>query len=195
MSCGSNARQRRRLGELAAHRQGGLRALSMYSPGLLLVSWPPSQNSLRAQRPLRSDSCDKSVYEARKRAATKSSKPRRLAKMRRGLPGHDFAETWLALDGRKTAHHVSSRQAVPGRGLISVAAAMLGLGAGALARIVTDSSRLFERSGLRARSELRDADPRPSIAAKSERSADRHSNESPAGYRLPRREDLPLRGR
>ena len=54
-----------------------------------------SRNSLRALRPLRSNRRDESVHEARKRAATKSSKPRRLATMRRGLPGHDFVATWL----------------------------------------------------------------------------------------------------
>jgi hypothetical protein len=37
-----------------------------------------SMNSLRALRPLRSDSIDKSEHEARKRAAKKSNKRRRL---------------------------------------------------------------------------------------------------------------------
>src|SRR4030095_5982270 len=63
---------------------------------------------LRALRPLRSNRCDESVHEARKRAATKSSKPRRLATMRRGLPGHAFAETGLALDAC-TPHELSCR--------------------------------------------------------------------------------------
>ena len=41
---------------------------------------------------------------------------------------------------------------------------MSGFAAGALARFVTDSSHLSERSALRARSELWDADAKPDIA-------------------------------
>ena len=106
-----------------------------------------SRNSLRALRPLRSNRCGESVHDARKRAATKSSKPRRLATMRRGLPGHAFAETLLALNACKLTTSPRGRRYPAGA--ISVAAAMLGLGAGALARFVTDSSHLFERSALR----------------------------------------------
>ena len=51
--------------------------------------------------------------------------------MRRGLPGHDFAETWLvSLQDLAVAHAPPCWLAAGGtrRGRISVAAAMLGLG-------------------------------------------------------------------
>ena len=54
--------------------------------------------------------------------------------MRRGLPGHDFAETLLALNASAPTTSLRGRRYPAGA--ISVAAAMLGLGAGALARIV-----------------------------------------------------------
>ena len=54
--------------------------------------------------------------------------------MRRGLPGHAFAETVLALDACTPTKLARGRRYPAGA--ISVAAAMLGLGAGALARFV-----------------------------------------------------------
>jgi hypothetical protein len=114
-------------GQAAAHRQGGRRCAPT-SLGLLdFVARRKTHCAPR--RALRSNSCDESEHEARKRAATKSSKPRRLATMRRGLPGHAFAADMVGAR-RLHAHHVSS---------------------------------------------LCDADPRPSLAAESARSADRHS--------------------
>ncbi len=54
--------------------------------------------------------------------------------MRRGLPGHAFAETWLVFVARTPTMLARGRRYPAGA--ISVAAAMLGLGAGALARFV-----------------------------------------------------------
>ena len=141
-------------------------------PWVCLISWPVAQLTSRL-RPLRSNRCDESVDEAL-RAATKSSKPRRLATMRRGLPGHDFAETWLVLVvGAPTMLARGRRYPA---GAISVAAAMLGLGSGALGALRKLTRRTcLNGAAFRARSELCDADPRPSIAAESERSGDRHS--------------------
>jgi hypothetical protein len=47
-------------------------------------------NSLRALRPLRSDSIDQLETNARKRAAAKSKNARHLAMLRCGLPGPGF---------------------------------------------------------------------------------------------------------
>ena len=74
-----------------AHTAGGLRYRSDSAAMLGLGS--ASQNSLRALRPLRSNSCDESVYEARKRARPQAehrsrhrNRPRRVppAARRRG---------------------------------------------------------------------------------------------------------------
>ena len=96
------------------------------------------------------------------------------------------ARTRLCRDvigARRRAHQVSSGGGTR-RGRILWRAAMLGLGSGALARFTARRSCL-SGAPFGARSEFYDADPRPSIAAESERSADRHSM-SPCGYRLPR---------
>ena len=94
--------------------------------------------------------------------------------MRRGLPGHDFAETWLVFV-RSPPTMSRSRQAVPGGGAFLWRLRCSAWGRARLRASLTDSSQLFERSALGARSEFCDADPRPSIAAESERSGDRHS--------------------
>ena len=153
-----------RAGRGASARRSVLRT---DSPGFARFRGP-SHNSLRALRPLRSNRCDESVHEARKRAATKSSNPRRLATMRRGLPGHDFAETLLVFDGCTPTLLARGRRYPAGAHFCG--GCVLGLGAGGLRASYTDSSQLSERSALQARSEFCDADPRPSIAAQSQRS-------------------------
>src|SRR6187551_124077 len=82
-------------GQAAAHRQGG-RCFAP-TPLSLLDFVARRKTRCAPRRALRSNSCDESVHEAL-RAATKSSKPRRLATMHRGLPEHAFAETVLALN-------------------------------------------------------------------------------------------------
>ena len=54
--------------------------------------------------------------------------------MRRGLPGHDFVETWLVFVAGAPTMLARGRRYPAGAN--SVAAAMLGLGSGALARFV-----------------------------------------------------------
>src|SRR6185436_10237277 len=94
--------------------------------------------------------------------------------MRRGLPGHDFAADIVGAR-RLHAHHVSLRQAVPGGGdFCGGCDAWPGGGRACALRKLTRRTCL-NGAPFGARSELCDADPRPSIAAESERSGDRHS--------------------
>jgi hypothetical protein len=75
-SLASTSRQSRvRAGYVA--RQGG-RRIAPTEPAMTGFA-AASQNSLRAPRPLRSNSCDESVHEARKRAGRKTGHRRRLA--------------------------------------------------------------------------------------------------------------------
>ena len=76
---------------------------------------------------------------------------------------------------RSRAHHVGSRQAVPGGGpFCGGCDARPGGGRACALRQLTRRSCL-SGAPFGARSEFCDADPRPSIAAESERSGDRHS--------------------
>src|SRR5882724_8448899 len=142
-------------------------------PRLCPIPWPP-RNSLRALRPLRSDSRGESEDEAL-RAPRDRTKPRRLAHdapqpARTRLCGRQF---WYSVPIFRECQHGWLRGRRCPLGAHSGAAAMIALGSGAQ-RFVSSSSRLFERRGLWARSEFRDADPRAIIAAKSAQSADRH---------------------
>jgi hypothetical protein len=75
-------------GQAAAH-QARRSALSRRRPSRFSIS-RRSMNSLRALRPLRSDSIDQLETNARKRAAAKSKNARHLAMLRCGLPGPGF---------------------------------------------------------------------------------------------------------
>jgi hypothetical protein len=94
--------------------QGGRRfAPTVLTPALSRGPW---RNSLRAQRPLRSNSRHESVNEARSRARPREPSYPQAPRitMRRGPPGPAFAETFLV--GGAHTNHVGSRQAVPGGG-------------------------------------------------------------------------------
>ena len=142
-------------------------------PWVCLISWPVAELTTRPKA---------APFKQLRRVSSRSAQARGHEIKQTQAPRNDAprpARTRLCRDivgaRRLHAHHVSSRQAVPGGGdFCGGCDARPGGGRACALRKLTRRSCL-NGAPFGARSEFCDADPRPSIAAKSERSGDRHS--------------------
>ena len=157
--------------QAAAHRRGG-RCFAPTPLGLLdfvarrTTHFAPKAAPFKQVRRVSSRSAQARGHEIKQTQAPRNDAPRP-------------ARTRLCRDmvgARRIARPpCSSRQAVPGGGdFCGGCDARPGVGRACALRELTRRSCL-NGAAFRARSEFCDADPRPSIAAESERSADRHS--------------------
>ena len=170
--CGSRAIQRQVLASRqAVPGRGSLlwRSTLRCDFAAMLGLGSASRNSLRALRPLRSNRRDESVHNAPKRARPQAE--HRSHHRNEPLPGTACREPtgWARLQRTPTMHeevgvpatntNQVSTKSCPGRPrrIVARRLGLLDFVAARLRASLTDSSYLFERSGLRARSELYDA--------------------------------------
>jgi hypothetical protein len=164
-------------------------------PWVCLISWPRRRTRYAPEGRFAQTAATNQLTKRASARPRNQANPGASQRCAAACPDTTLLQAWLALEEperpprllaaggtRQGAHFCGGCDARPGGGR-----------ACALRELTRRSC--LNGAPFGARSEFCDADPRPSIAAKSERSVGRHSNESPAGYRLPRREDLPPRGR